>query len=57
MKILTDDQMKEMLQNISEEVVRDWGGGCSTHQDFVALAADAAAKVFLEAYKQLRDLG
>ena len=55
MKKLTDEQMQEMLENIQEEIVADWGGGCSTHRDFVALAADVSSRIFCEAFKRLQE--
>jgi len=55
MKKVDNQELAKMIESVAEEVAEDWGGGCSTHKDYVRLTADVAGRVFYEMYLKLQD--
>ncbi|MCL2883037.1 MAG: hypothetical protein FWF30_01025 [Coriobacteriia bacterium] len=55
MRKISSEELAAMADEVAEEIAEDWGGGCSTHKDYVRLTADVAARVFSELYIKLQD--
>ena len=55
MRQISSAELAAMADSVATKITEDWGGGCSTHKEFVQLAADVSARVFTELYLQLQD--
>jgi len=55
MKKIESEELATMIDSVAEEIAEDWGGGCSTHKDYVKLTADVAGRVFYEMYLKLQE--